>query len=340
MKKIMKKINEFISTSKHYRVSRLRGDNGVPCRGTVRVLPNIMVLLGLLVELLWVAPAAAETRGVDPAGTPRPRLNDRLAAVHGIGRPAGPETQPRVWPWIAAGANRAGDTDRWPLPPSTSPDWPGLGRDTVYFLGYQFVAVGVLYVAPESFSRWSEEDKRNLGIKQWKANVRDPGWDDDSWTTNYLLHPYWGAAYYIRGRERGLEPMPAFWYSALLSALFEYGGEALLEKPSYQDLIVTPVAGALIGEYLFSPLRDRIRAKPGRLTGSDKALWFVTDPLGTFNALVDRQSGLNLAWRFGLLSRAEMPRGADRPDAATPPPPADARIGIQPVWGLQLHITW
>jgi hypothetical protein len=96
----------------------------------------------------------------------------------------------------------------------------------------------------------------------------------------------------------------------------------------------------LIGEYLFSPLRDRIRAKSGRLTGSDKALWFVTDPLGTFNALVDRQLGLNLAWRFGPLSRAEMPRGADRPDAATPPPPADVRTGIQPVWGLQLHITW
>jgi hypothetical protein len=308
----------------------------------MRLLTNILtsVLFNLLFKLLCLASAAAETQVVEPADTPRPRLDERLAAVPWIGHPPGFDAQPRVWPWIAAGANRAGDTDRWRIPLAASPDWPGLGRDTGYFMGYQFVAVGVLYVAPESFSRWSEEDKRNLGIKQWKANVRDPGWDDDSWTTNYLLHPYWGAAYYIRGRERGLKPTPAFWYSTLLSALFEYGGEALLEKPSYQDLIVTPVAGALIGEYLFSPLRDRIRAKPGRLTGSDKALWLVTDPLGTFNALVDRQPGLNLAWRFGPLSRAEMPRGADRPDAATPTPPAGARIGIQPVWDLQLHITW
>lgn len=26
---------------------------------------------------------------------------------------------------------------------------------------------------------------------------------------NYILHPYWGAAYYIRARERGFERMSA-----------------------------------------------------------------------------------------------------------------------------------
>lgn len=112
------------------------------------------------------------------------------------------------------------------------------------------------------------------------------------------------------------------------------GGEALFEKPSYQDLVVTPVAGALIGEYLFTPLRERIRAKPGPLAGSDKALLFITDPLGVLNAEVDRLFGLNLEWRFRPLSIAEMPRLSGVPDAATPP------AGIQPVWGVQFQITW
>ena len=140
-----------------------------------------------------------------------------------------------------------------------------------------------------------------------------------------ILHPYWGAAYYIRGRERSLEPVPAFWFSALLSTLYEYGAEALFERPSYQNLVVTPVAGALIGEYLFASLRNRIRAKPGRLTGSDKTLLFITDPLGMLNAEVDRWLGLNLAWRFGPLDTAETRRWTDPSDAAPPMPP---------VWGL------
>ena len=170
--------------------------------------------------------------------------------------------------------------------------------------------------------------------------MRNPVWDDDAWWINYLTHPYWGAAYYIRGRERGLEPMPAFWFSALLSTLFEFGAEALFEQPSYQDLLVTPIAGALIGEYWFAPLRSRIKAKPGRLTGWDKTLLFATDPLGVFNAATDRLFGLNLEWRFRPLHTGETTRSSDLMDATTLRPPILAQSGGELIWGLQLHITW
>jgi hypothetical protein len=297
----------------------------------MRLSTNILgaVLLGLF-ELLCLAPVRAENRVVEPVGALRPLLGEALAMVPRTNRPPWPGTQSHLRPLAETGANRVGETDRWRVPPATSPDWSGLGRDTGYFLGYQFVAIGVLYIAPESISGWSEEDKANYSFNKWKENVRNPTWDDDAWWINYITHPYWGAAYYIRGRERGLEPMSAFWFSALLSTLFEFGAEALFEQPSYQDLVVTPIAGALIGEYLFAPLRNRIRAKD-RLTGSDKTLLFVTDPLGILNAEVDRWLGLNLAWRFGLLGTAQAPGWIDPADAAPPMPP---------VWGLQLQIVW
>lgn len=294
---------------------------------------SITVLLGLFgfLDLLGLASVRAENRVVEPVGTLRPQLGAALAVVPRINHPPWPGTQSHLRPLAETGANRTGEIDRWRVPPATSPDWSGLGRDTGYFLGYQFVAIGVLYIAPESISGWSEEDKANYSFSKWKENVRNPTWDDDAWWINYITHPYWGAAYYIRGRERGLERMPAFWFSAFLSTLFEFGAEALFEQPSYQDLVVTPVAGALIGEYLFAPLRNRIRAKPGRLTGSDKTLLFVTDPLGILNAEVDRWLGLNLAWRFGPLDTAETRRWTAPSDTAPPMPP---------VWGLQLQITW
>jgi hypothetical protein len=84
-----------------------------------------------------------------------------------------------------------------------------------------------------------------------------------------------------RARERGLDKWQSFWFSALLSTLWEFGAEAVAEPVSIQDMIVTPVLGSLVGEYLFSPWRAHIRAKPGPLSFSDKTVLVLTDPLGT-----------------------------------------------------------
>jgi hypothetical protein len=77
-----------------------------------------------------------------------------------------------------------------------------------------------------------------------------------------------------------------------LSTLWEYGVEAVAEPVSIQDMIVTPVLGSLVGEYLFSPWRAHIRAKAGPLSWSDKAVLVLTDPLGTINDQLDRWLGV------------------------------------------------
>ena len=224
---------------------------------------------------------------------------------------------------------------RWRGPAASQPDWQGVSRDTAYFLGYQFAVIGVLYVAPESISGWDREQKRNYDFDKWRDNVSRPVWDEDRWWINYILHPYWGGTYYIRAQERGLDRMQSFLYSALLSSLFEYGAEALAEPVSAQDLIVTPVAGALLGEYLLAPLQQRIRAKQSRLDWSDKALLFAIDPLGVVSAETDRLLGVKTTLR---IQRIGMPRpGAAKARAVLEP--ASPRSAA-PAWGVQLCIDW
>ncbi|MDQ3831240.1 MAG: DUF3943 domain-containing protein [Candidatus Tectomicrobia bacterium] len=76
----------------------------------------------------------------------------------------------------------------------------------------------------------------------------------------------------------------------MLSGLYEYGIEALFERPSYQDLFVTPVGGLLLGALLFEPIREHIRQKAA-LHWYDHVTLALTDPLGVSNRLMERFGG-------------------------------------------------
>jgi hypothetical protein len=170
------------------------------------------------------------------------------------------------------------------------PDWNGIWRDTGTFFGTQVVAAGIIYTMPQSFSGWSSEEKKN-SIKNYFNNLGDPVIDKDKLYINYVLHPYWGATYYIRGKERGLDKLSAFTYSVLISAMYEFGIECFFEKPSIQDLIVTPVAGSLLGAFLFEPWRDSIKRKQ-ELRWYDHVAMVVTDPLGVLSQGIENVLGI------------------------------------------------
>lgn len=171
-------------------------------------------------------------------------------------------------------------------------DWKGVGLDTAFFLGYQVVFAGILWLLPESVTAWTEDQKKAT-LAKWKVNVQNPVWDKDKFWINYIAHPYFGGTYYIRARERGFGEFGSFSYSALLSALYEFGIEAFFEPPSYTDLIVTPVGGYLLGKFVFEPIRDVIKAKP-ELKWYDHAGLILTDPLGALNSV--------FYWLFGIQS--------------------------------------
>jgi hypothetical protein len=177
------------------------------------------------------------------------------------------------------------------------PDWSGLKRDSFYFVGYQVVVVGILYFMPQKVSSWSEEQKESFTIDKWAENVGETGWDEDDWYLNYVFHPYWGATYYIRARERGLNKFDSFLYSAFLSTLYEFGIEALFEPPSVQDLIVTPCAGSLLGMY-FEKVREKIKAKGDQQKWYDKVMFVLTDPLGIASKYTDRLLGIESSVRL------------------------------------------
>ena len=130
----------------------------------------------------------------------------------------------------------------------------------MYFLGYQAVAIAVLYAVPESVTGW---DKNTAGISEWWDNVTNPHRDTDDAYLNWITHPYWGAAYYIRGRERGLSRWQSFGYSSFALDPVRVWSRGLLREAVLSDLWITPVIGSLLGEFVFSPLRESIKAKPG-----------------------------------------------------------------------------
>jgi hypothetical protein len=175
--------------------------------------------------------------------------------------------------------------------PRVGADWVGLTRDTAFLLGYQLAAVGAFYLLPESVSKWSSEDKDEASASEWLSNVQQPRWDHDHWFVNYVGHSYVGAIYYMRARERGFDKAGSFVYATVASAAYEFGVEALFERPSYQDLIVTPVGGALVAILIFEPLRTSIKLKAERRWYDELAL-FATDPLGVLNGALERLLGI------------------------------------------------
>jgi hypothetical protein len=168
-------------------------------------------------------------------------------------------------------------------------DWDGIKRDTGIIVGGQVGAVAITYFMPQSFSAWTPEQKK-AGFDKYKRNFVNPVMDKDKFYINYALHPYWGATYYTRARERGLDKEYAVAYSALLSAAYEFGIECIAERPSIQDLVVTPLVGSLMGA-LLEPWRDSIKRKE-ELRWYDHTALVLTDPLGVLCLGVEKMFGI------------------------------------------------
>ena len=170
------------------------------------------------------------------------------------------------------------------------PNWRRLWLNTGVLCGAGFGALAVLESLPEGATNWNRKELSSVPpFKRWGNHVKKVAhWDGDSPIFNYILHPYGGAAYFMSARSQGFN----FWGSALygfcISTFFwEYGVEAFMEVPSIQDLIITPVAGALLGE-CFYKLKRRIVDDGYELWGSSVAgniVAFLVDPVNEFIGL-------------------------------------------------------
>lgn len=173
------------------------------------------------------------------------------------------------------------------LPYSTKtscPDWGRMWLHTGVLYAAGIATLGVLELLPDNATAWNKERVRSIPFwKRWSYHVsRGPVWDGDNFIFNYILHPYAGAVYYMGARSIGFNKLGSFLYCTAISTLFwEYGIEAFMEKPSIQDLILTPLSGLLIGE-CFYKLKRKIVSDGYRLWGSrtwGNIVAFLIDPV-------------------------------------------------------------
>ncbi len=199
--------------------------------------------------------------------------------------------------------------------------------DTGLYVGGVIISFGILWVLPEDISNWDKDKIREEGFtEKWKQNVKSgPIWDEDAFYLNYVLHPWIGAIYYMSARGSGFKIWESFAYSAFMSTFFwEYGVEAFAEIPSWQDLIITPVAGSILGELFFvwkgNIIKNEKKVLNSRFLGG--ASLFLMDP---FNQIID---GLGYKTKNkDQSSSAVMPIGYNFTSKKT-------------IWGLQIVINF
>ena len=174
------------------------------------------------------------------------------------------------------------DTSRAPLTNSTLPEvGPPPPRHTIKTLGtlaaLSLVGIGVYAWAPTSFTGADKEnaweEARDHFKEAWK---KPPVFDKDKEGVNFLGHPYFGMNFYLSQRNYGESPLYSFLFSAFTSTCFEYFIESWSERPSVQDLLITPIVGSILGELVFRATQEM--RKDG-LTSGEKVILTVINPL-------------------------------------------------------------
>ena len=174
------------------------------------------------------------------------------------------------------------------MPYSTTascPDWHRLWINTATLSGAFVGTLLVLECLPEDATAWNRAELQDVPLfKRWHNHVikRGPEWDHDKFYFNYILHPYAGAAYYMAARSCGFNLWQSLLYSTCVSTVgWEFGIEAFMERPSIQDIFVTPLAGCIVGEGFYK-LKRRI-VDNGYTLGGSKVLGnlvvFLADPV-------------------------------------------------------------
>lgn len=116
-------------------------------------------------------------------------------------------------------------------------------------------------------------------------------WDNDKLGTNTFLHPYNGSLFFNAGRSNGFN----FWQSELFAIAGSAMWETFLEReyPSTNDIIATPIGGAVLGETLF---RTSDAVIDDRTTGWERfgreVAIFALSPMRGINRIVTGE-----AWR-------------------------------------------
>src|SRR2546423_2663152 len=144
-----------------------------------------------------------------------------------------------------------------------------LDDDPVYNPKYPVWVPATRVVAANVFT-WAVDrlvlnaDFSKIGTSTWKYNIQNGWeWDADRFGINFIGHPYSGNTYFNIARSNGYSYWQSLPFAIEGSLMWEYFGENT--RPSYNDLINTPVSGIFLGEVLYrlssNILDDRTRGR-------------------------------------------------------------------------------
>jgi hypothetical protein len=99
--------------------------------------------------------------------------------------------------------------------------------------------------------------------------------DGDSFKTNWVAHPAFGAYTYLYYRAKGYNFYTSALGSFVQSVLFEYTIEGVTQSPSIHDLIITPVVGVPVGIILEETSGWLVEREHGLLN----AMGYIVNPM-------------------------------------------------------------
>ncbi len=152
-------------------------------------------------------------------------------------------------------------------------------RDRSLLYPIAYMAGGYLLTIGGAFVFYTKEELQwtDINFQNFKDNImfKTYRWDSDRFFFNYVSHPFTGSEAYLRMRMRGFNGLESWIFAFTASAVWEYGVEGWVEPVSFQDMVVTPCAGALFGELRF---RAKLYFKKQNNIGGSIGN-FVIDPL-------------------------------------------------------------
>lgn len=248
---------------------------------------RIVILITSLILSGWTA--AARGAGVDLLTAP---WGLSAAEFTTTGEPQTPPVEPLFVDRWDLGVRLAGTADpattqppthdTWMAPPAAAYEEAYEKPDGLFFSAWRTISIfelallTVTAAAPRDWTGWSDEFIADAIGNFGEAYTKPPVWDTDSWPINYIGHPYGGSLYYNTIRCRGASQTESFLFSALLSTQWEYMVESVAERPSIQDLIVTPITGWILGEGIHNLTLSLAKGGYGVL---EKVLLTVLNPM-------------------------------------------------------------
>ncbi len=126
--------------------------------------------------------------------------------------------------------------------------WKKAGRGELLIGGIEVIGMVTLMLMPKEVTKWDPDWIKAAEKNLARAFSTPPVWDKDDWVLNYIGHPIAGSYYYNAVRSQNATRFQSFLFATVQSCIWEYVIEGVAERPSIQDLFVTPVVGSLLGE--------------------------------------------------------------------------------------------